>query len=311
VTTVTGAIEVGRRTKAEIGLIASSIAVVAWGIGPLFVRAIGVSTPTTVVYRFALGAPTMTAAAYAFGAPLTLAVFRKAMLPGVIWGLSMFLGFGAVLNTSVANATLIGNLMPVIVVLVARFAYREHVRSRQFVAVGVALAGIALVVFGSDGSGDAAFRGDIMAFANVLMFTVFFLRLKRLRDEGIESWSLLAAITIIAAAVAVPIGVVWSDDLGAVDGRDWLYVAAIVLVPGVLGHGLMTWAQKHLAVTVSSLMTLASPVVSAIGAWLWLEQSMSALQGLGAAIVIAALASIAINARVEAVRAATLSDVVE
>jgi drug/metabolite transporter (DMT)-like permease len=311
VTAIAGTVDVTRRTNAELGLVASAIAVVAWGVGPLFVRAIGVSTPTTVVHRFAFGAPTMTAAAYLFGAPLTLRLFRRALVPGMIWGLSMFLGFGAVLNTSVANATLIGNLMPVIVVLVARFAYNERVRARQFLAVAVALAGIALVVFGSDGSGDASLRGDAMAFANVLMFTVFFLRMKRLRDEGIESWSLLAAVTIVAAAVAIPIGVVWSNDLGAVDGRDWLYVGAIVLVPGVLGHGLMTWAQKHLAVTVSSLMTLASPVVSAIGAWLWLEQSMSAIQGLGAGIVIAALASIAINARVEAVRAATLSDLVE
>lgn len=310
-TAAAGTVTVGGRTKSEMGLIASSIAVVAWGIGPLFVRAIGASTPTTVVYRFSVGAPAMTIAAYLFGAPLTVALFRRALLPGLIFGLSMFLGFGAVLNTSIANATLIGNLMPVIVVLVARFVYREHVRARQFVAVSVALTGIALVVFGADGSGEAAFKGDALAFVNVLLWTVFFLRLKRLRDDGVESWSLLAAVTIIAAGVAIPVGVVISDDLGAVDGRAWWYVVAMVLGPGVLGHGLMTWAQKHLAVTVSSLMTLASPVVSAIGAWLWLEQSMSPLQCLGAAIVIASLAAIAVNARVEAVRAATLSDPVE
>jgi drug/metabolite transporter (DMT)-like permease len=82
----------------------------------------------------------------------------------------------------------------------------------------------------------------------------------------------------------------------------------MVLVPGVLGHGLMTWAQKHLVVTVSSLMTLGSPVVSAVGAWIWLDQTMSWVQCVGAAVVLAALGAIGVNARLEAVRAATLSD---
>jgi drug/metabolite transporter (DMT)-like permease len=305
---VTVAVESRTRTAAELGLIASAIAVVAWGLGPLFVRAMGVSTPTVVVYRFAVGAPTMTLAAYLFGALPTRELFRKAWLPGVVFGFSMFIGFGAVLNTSVANATLIGNMMPVIVVLVARFVYRDHVRARQFVAVGVALVGIAIVVFGADSTGDAAFRGDAYAMFNVFLWTWFFLRLKRLRDGGAESWSLLAAVTIVAAAVAIPIGVAVSDDLGAVAGRDWFYLVAMVVGPGVLGHGLMTWASKHLAVTVSSLMTLASPVVSAVGAWIWLEQGMTGVQFVGAAVVLVALASIGVNARIEAVRAATLSD---
>ena len=53
---------------------------------------------------------------------------------------------------------------------------------------------------------------------------------------------------------------------------------------------------------------LGSPVVSAIGAWIWLGQSMTGWQCLGSAIVLASLGAIALNARTEAVRAATLSD---
>lgn len=297
-----------QRTAAELGLIMGSIAVFFWGIGPLTVRAMGVSAPTVVVYRFMLGAPTITAVSYALGGRFSKALFKQALLPGVLFGVSLMVGFAAVLRTSVANATLINNMMPVFVVLLARFVMGQQVRARQFVAAGVSVVGLVIVVLGAGSGGDAALSGDLLAVANLGIWTWYFLRTKKLRDQNVNSWSLIATITVIAAAVAIPPCLLVSDDLGAVHGIDWFYLLVMVLGPGVLGHGLMTWASKHLQVTVSALLTLASPVVSAVGAWLWLDQSMKPVQVVGSAIVLGALAAIALNARVEAVRAATISE---
>lgn len=297
-----------QRTTAESGLIAGSIAVFVWGLGPLFVRAMGVSAPTVVVFRFLLGTPAIVGVSYLLGGRFSKHLFKRALLPGALFGVSLMVGFTAVLETSVANATLINNMLPVLVVLIARFAMHEHVRGRQYVAVAAAVVGLTIVVFGAGSSGHASLWGDFLAVVNLLIWTWYFLRTKRLRDTGADSWSLIATITVVAAAVAVPVCLVTADDLGAVHGADWWYLIGMVVGPGVLGHGLMTWASKHLEVTVSALLTLASPVVSAVGAWLWLDQGMTLLQAVGASIVLAALAAIAVNARVEAVRAATISE---
>jgi drug/metabolite transporter (DMT)-like permease len=56
------------------------------------------------------------------------------------------------------------------------------------------------------------------------------------------------------------------------------------------------------------LLTLGSPVVSAIGAWLWLNQSMTRWQCLGSAIVLVALGAIALNTRSSMARQAALSE---
>jgi drug/metabolite transporter (DMT)-like permease len=306
---VTTAIAAPRqRTSTELGLIAGSIAVVMWGVGPLFVRAMAVSAPSVVVFRFALGVPVIVTACYLFGGRLSVGLLRIAWPSGVLFGGSIVIGFMAVIETSVANAGLIGNLMPVLVVLIARFVHHEPVRGRQFAAAALAVAGIAAVVVGADGSGEASLRGDAMAVVSLVLWTVYFLRTKRLRDADTDAWSLIAAITIVAAVTTIPICLVISDDLGAVGGVDWLYLVLMVVGPGVLGHGLMTWASKHLAVTVSALLTLASPVVSAVGAWVWLGQSMAPAQLFGASLVLLALAAITVNARVEAVRAATVAE---
>jgi drug/metabolite transporter (DMT)-like permease len=295
------------RANSEYGVLAGVIAVFAWGLGPLFVRAMSVSTPTIVAYRLIIAVPVMNLVAWLFGGRVTWRLMRIAMVPGALFGVSLITGFAAVHNTSVSNATLISNLMPVAVVILAKFVFNETVRNRQFVAVGVALTGILIVVFGAGSSGDAAFVGDLLALVNLVIWTVFFLRMKNLRDDGIHSWSLLAAVTTVAAIVAVPPCLLLSNDLGSMTPKNWMFLVAMVLLPGVVGHGLMTWASGHLPVTVSSLLTLGSPVVSAVGAWLWLNQSMNEWQCVGSVIVLGALAAIAVNARAEAVREASLA----
>ena len=112
---------------------------------------------------------------------------------------------------------------------------------------------------------------------------------------------------LLAAIVAVPPCLLASNDLGSMTPRSWLFLLAMVLLPGVVGHGLMTWASGHLPVTVSSLLTLGSPVVSAVGAWLWLGQSMTPWQCVGSVVVLGALGAIALNTRVEAVREASVA----
>lgn len=295
------------RGTSEYGLLAGGIAVFAWGLGPLFVKAMGVSTPTTVAYRLIIAVPVMHLVAWLFGGRVTKRLMRISLLPGILFGTSLITGFAAVNNTSVSNATLISNLMPVAVVLLAKFVFDQQVRPRQFAAVGVALAGMLIVVLGAGSSGDASFFGDFLAVVNVVIWTAFFLRMKNLRDDGIHSWSLLAAVTTVAAIIAVPPCLLVSQDLGSMTPKSWIFLLAMVLLPGVVGHGLMTWASGHLPVTVSSLLTLGSPVVSAVGAWLWLNQSMNEWQCLGSAIVLGALAAIAVNTRAESVRAATLA----
>ena len=296
------------RTEVEIGLLAGSFAVLLWGLGPLLVKGSGLSTPTIVGIRYIIAAPVLHGVARWRGARVDLGVYRRAFVPGLLFGASIITGFAAVRNTSVTNATLIGNMMPVVVLLFARFGMRQNIPNRQFVAVGAAVVGVVTVVVGAGSSGEAALWGDLIAFSNVFVWSAYFLRTKRLRDSGENVWALLAAVSTICLVIVSPACLVLADDLDAVDLRGVGFIVAIVLGPGVIGHGLMTWSSKHLDVTISSLLTLGSPVVAALGAWVWLDESITVVQAVGAGVVLGALGAIGLSTRVQAVREAALSD---
>jgi len=59
-----------------------------------------------------------------------------------------------------------------------------------------------------------------------------------------------------------------------------------------VGHGLMTWAHHYVDVTVTSMMTLANPVVSIVGAWILFDQDLSTEQVAGGVVVLCALGAI-------------------
>jgi drug/metabolite transporter (DMT)-like permease len=297
-----------QRTEVELGLAAGSVAVMLWGLGPLLVKGSGLTTPTIVGIRYFIAAPVLYAIAYWRGAKVTRAVYRAAFVPGLLFGASIITGFAAVRNTSVTNATLIGNMMPVVVLLWARLAMHHEVPNRQFLAVVAAVVGVVTVVIGAGSSGDAAIKGDVIAFTNLFVWSAYFLRTKRLRDQGQNVWAMLAAISTICMVLISPFCLLVANDLDQVDLKGVVFIGAIVLGPGVIGHGLMTWSSKHLDVTISSLLTLASPVVSAFGAWVLLDESITFWQAIGAGIVLGALGAIALSTRVQAVREAALSD---
>ena len=88
-----------------------------------------------------------------------------------------------------------------------------------------------------------------------------------------------------------------NDLVGAIHGTDWLWILFIVLVPGWGGHVVMGWAHKYVDVKISSLMTLGVPVVSAVAAWMLLDEDMTVGQLVGGAIVLGALAVIVVGHR--------------
>jgi len=278
------------RESNDVAVPAVLLAVVAWGLGPLMVRGMSVDGTTVALYRMWLGTPVMFVAARVWGQPMTLAVLKKCVVPGVFFGLSMMFGFQAARTTSIAAATLISHLTPALMVLGLGRLLGERTELRRLPFAFVSLFGLVLVVLVGSNSDGASLKGDFYALVNVACWTVYFIILKRTRDAGIDGWTFLSGVFLVGSIVITPWCLVASDDLTSVNAKDYLLLAGMILGPGLVGHGLVTWASRHLDATVTSLLTLLGPVVSVVGAWLIYDQSLGWNKVIGAAMVLGGLA---------------------
>ena len=277
------------------------VAVFAWGFGPLMVRGIDASAGTIVFWRLWMAMPVMLTAAYFTGGRISVPLLKAVFVPGVLFGISTLVGFSSYHATSIANATLIGALQPVLMLFIGPFLFGERSSARQILLAVIALGGICTVVLGAQQSSGASLHGDALALINLGLFTVYFVRMKQVRNKGIHSIALIAGVFCVAAVTVSPWVLLTSHDLGAIHGTDWLSVVGMVLLSGLVGHGLMTWAQRHIDITLASLLMLGGPVISAIGAWIVFSQQLSAVQIAGALVVLAALGAIVLEVRSNAV----------
>ncbi len=73
------------------------------------------------------------------------------------------------------------------------------------------------------------------------------------------------------------------------DGRDWLLVLALAIVPGVIGSVALLAAIDDVGPSLASILLTLEPPVTVLLAWLALDERLSALQLAGGAVILAAM----------------------
>ena len=73
----------------------------------------------------------------------------------------------------------------------------------------------------------------------------------------------------------------------------WGWIVLLAIVPGFLGHGLLTWAQPLVDLSVSSILLQAEPVCAAIAAAIFLGETIVPIQAAGMVLAAASLAILA------------------
>jgi threonine/homoserine efflux transporter RhtA len=95
-----------------------------------------------------------------------------------------------------------------------------------------------------------------------------------------------------AAVVNTPIAFASGQNLSWPSAEHWFWLALLALVPGLIGHGLMNWSLTRIPVWLGGTLTLAIPVTSTLLACAFIDEEVRAVQFVGMAIVIGALAAI-------------------
>ena len=281
-----------RKQIAAVPVLAVFIAVFAWGIGPLLFLAPSISINSVLFYRVLFWPPLLYLIVRRNGAKINDKLFRSVLVPGILFGVSTIFGFTAITTTSVANATIIGNISTAMVLFVAPRFLNEKISKSQVLLAFTSFAGVAAIVFGAGNTGGSSLFGDFLALVNALTWTVYFISSKRRRVDGVDTWQFLFGVSVIQVFVVVPYALVTSNDILQITWRDLGFLIAMTLFSGTIGHSFMLWAQKYVDASVSSLILLLGPVISSAGAWLVYGQQISLVQVIGGAIVLASLAGV-------------------
>ena len=262
-------------------------------------KAIGLSGITVAIYRLWFAIPVMFTILRITGGRVSLAIFKVAAPAGVLFAADIGLGFSSFQHTSIANATIIGALSPILVLVVSNRMFGDKIRSVDYLWFALAFVGTFMVVlFSAHVKGqDQGWLGDALAAGSLGTWTIYFLYIKRKRSDGVPAFAFMTAVITCAAVAMTPYALMVAAPVTAIRGTAWIWLFCLICGPGAMGHGLMTWATRYLNVNLTSLMTLAGPVVSTVGATVFFSQPLSVGQMVGGVVVLVAIALVLVGHR--------------
>ena len=195
-------------------------------------------------------------------------------------------------------ALLIEYLAPVLVVLWVRFVRKEPVRGRVWVAVALALTGLAVV--GQVWNGlqlDAL--GVVMALLAAVSFASYFLLGEH--NVGFDDPLRVILWAFVVATVAMNlIQPIWTTPtldartsmlgrLGQLSVNPWLVVGVVIVLGTVVPFFLEMVALRHLPATIVTVVAMLEPVIANIIGWGWFRESLNPVQVLGVVAVLAGI----------------------
>ena len=203
-------------------------------------------------------------------------------------------------HTATANTFVLMSIAPLVTALAGWLFLHEPVRVATWVAIGVALTGIA-VMFGDGIHVEAArsqWLGNLFALVVPFAYAAQILFVRRMRGAGAAAPNLLPTIMIAGVIAAIP-ALLLAPGLAATP-RDVGLLALMGCVQLGLGCLLMTLAVPHLRAAEMGLLALIEPILAPLWVWLGVGEvpAGAALAG-GALIVAALLANGWINLREE------------
>ena len=281
------------RTR-DLGILALLVLGPIWGYG-------WVATKIALEYSDALMFAALRVPLSAACLFLVMIALRKPLRPPPLgWTMligllqtTLFVGFviTALHDTGAGRVSVITYTMPFWLLLLAWIFLGERLRGAQWLAVALAFAGLVLVVrpweLAGAASGILTLLGGLSWAASALVVKLM-QRRHRVDVLSLTTWQMAfgSVPLIIAALLTYSGGPEWTVSFW------WGLIYTVVLANSVAWF-LWLYALSALPAGAAGLGTLSIPVVGVAAAWIQLGEVPTLVEGIGMALIIAALAVLA------------------
>ena len=255
-----------------------------WSLAGVFLRHVEEANVWQIVfYRSGTAAVTLALVLALKYRARMAAVVRAAGWPGLLGG--AVIGYAyiatvlALLNTTVANALFIFAAAPFFAAVLGWLVLRERVRAHTWITIGVALAGVGLMV--AEGIGGSLF-GNLMALTMALAFAGVAVIMRYGRRFDMLPAVLMGGL--VSALIALPLAGTLVVPL-----RDALLCATLGVVQISFGMIAFTAGSRYVPAAQLGLLAMTEAVFGPVWVWLFVGELPSLLTLVGGAAVLGAI----------------------
>ena len=261
------------------------LSLLLFGTNGLYVAHISLASSHIVLFRTLIGGFMLTLLVLLRGG-FALGDVRAELVPllfgGIALGLNWVALFGAYRLLNVSLATLIYYAGPMLVMLFSPLLFREKLTGLKLAAVVLVAFGL-LLISGSIAAGGLSIPGLLTAAASALFYAALIVFNKRIRrTSGLQT----AAVELDVAFVVVLLYVLFTSGLPHPTRAELPWLLLIGLVNTGLAYLLYFSGLQRLPAQSVALISYIDPVSALFFSAVFLRESMSPLQLVGAVLII-------------------------
>jgi drug/metabolite transporter (DMT)-like permease len=209
-----------------------------------------------------------------------LATGSTGILVASLFATTTILFVVAINETTVANTLVIIAAAPLFAAILGWAALGERPAWRTWIAILVAIGGIALIV--ADGLSGGTWVGDLIALATAVALGGHFVLVRSARDIDLTpAIGISGLITAAVALVAAESVALSPPQIG------WMALLALVILP--ISFVLITAAPRYIPAAEVGLVVLLETVLGPLWVWLAIGEEPGRYALIGGAVVIGAL----------------------
>jgi drug/metabolite transporter (DMT)-like permease len=274
----------GSRAGAYLALLAG-IFCIAWSA--IFVRWTNMPGTASAFYRMLI--PSLILLPTCFFDRERKPVNRRTLgiiaLGGFFFSLDLALYNSAILKTTAANATVLGNNTPIFVGLITWLIFRRRPAASFWTGLLLAVAGSFVLVWGDLLRHVKLGLGDFMALGAAACFAVYLMATEEVRTTtGTLAFLRLAIFSSTISLLLMNLAM--GNSLRVPDARSWAALFGLGLVSQLGGYLALTYAMGHLPATITSVSLLTQVPLTAVLAALLLAEPLTLPQIIGGLLVL-------------------------
>ncbi len=206
---------------------------------------------------------------------------------GILLSVGLIFWAWSLTQTSVANSSLIHNLVPLFTILGGWLAFGQTFDRRFLWGMGVAFAGVTLLEVNHLFSLEigSQFLGDLAALLSAVLFGIHPLIAEKLRlhlnSITIMTWSSASSFILL-----LPITLITEDQFFPTSINGWLAVMGLAVFGQMLGVGLWTYCLKKISSGFASLTALVIPALSAVEGWAIFAENIELWTGISFVVIL-------------------------
>ena len=206
--------------------------------------------------------------------PYTIRAIALLLLAGISFAISLALWAWSLTQTSIANSTLLNNMMPIFTTLGGWLIFRQQFSRRFLIGMGVAILGAIAIGIEDLQVADSNLIGDGAALVAAIFSAISILSIEQLRVQF--STSIVMQWTSLAGGLfLLPLVFLTGERLLPITNTSWLAIIGLGLISQAVGQGLLTYSLAKFSSGFVAVSMLAIPAIAAILALIIFSEQLS------------------------------------